>query len=126
MAFASAWKWLGMASVTALAKRVARTQRAGKPHVSGLRRKWAYLNVGMAARWRCVSPRRQGIPCRERIHVVSPARDLAVLDHDDRAEPIVIFGAGRTDCPMDLVFDDDDAVVVCLVDNQLIGGMELD
>src|SRR5690242_15402912 len=35
--------------------------------------------------------RRQGVPGGERVHIVSPVRDLPVLDRDDRAEPVVVF-----------------------------------
>src|SRR6202043_1973169 len=61
---------------------------------------------------------RQCIPGRERVHVVSPVRDPPVFDRDDRAEPIVVLHARREDCPTDLVFNDEDMTVVCLMDNQ--------
>jgi hypothetical protein len=70
--------------------------------------------------------RRQCIPGREGVHVVSPVRDLPVFNLDYRAEPIVVFRACRKDGPMDLVFDDDNTAVVCLVDDQPIGGLKHD
>jgi hypothetical protein len=73
-----------------------------------------------------VSLRSQCVPGRERIHVISPMRDLSLLELNDRAKPIAVIYARREDLPMDLVFDDDDAAVACLVDDQLIGTLKGD
>jgi hypothetical protein len=70
--------------------------------------------------------RGQGVPGCERVHLVPPMYDLSAFDLDHRVEPVVVFHAGRDDCPMDLVFDDDHAAVVRLVDNQLIGRVKRD
>lgn len=67
--------------------------------------------------------RSQRIPGRERIHVVSPTRNLPVFDADDRAEPVVVLHARREDRSVDLVFNDD-MTIVRLVGNQLIGGLK--
>jgi hypothetical protein len=67
------------------------------------------------------SLRRQCVPGRERVHVVSPMRDLVVFDLDNRAEPIVVFHARCEDRPVNLVFDDNDMAAVYLMGNQLIG-----
>src|ERR1700739_3643047 len=53
-------------------------------------------------------------------------RDRPAFDFDDRTEPIVVFRAIGDDCPMDFVFDDRDAAVVRLVQNQLVGGPKRD
>src|SRR5580704_1748588 len=68
----------------------------------------------------------EGIPCRERVHVVPPVRDLALADVDDGAEAIVVGGAVRQDRAVDLVLDDDHAFAVCLVDDEMVGSVELD
>jgi hypothetical protein len=70
--------------------------------------------------------RRQCVPGRERVHIVSPVRDFPVFNLDDRTKPIVVLHACREDGPMDLIFDDDDTAVVRLVGNQLIGRLKLD
>ena len=49
-------------------------------------------------------------------------RDLPAFDFNDRTEAIFVFHASPDDYPMNLVFDDDDAAVVRLVQNQLVGG----
>ena len=65
------------------------------------------------------SLRRQGIPGRKRVHVVSPVRDLPVLKLDNRTEPIFVLCTCRENRPMDFVFDDDDAAIVRPVGDQL-------
>jgi hypothetical protein len=75
---------------------------------------------------RLVSLRSQCVPGRERIHVISPVCDLSLFELDDRAKPIVVLHARREDLPMDLVFNDDDAAVARLVDDQLIGRLKRD
>src|SRR6266481_6504626 len=69
---------------------------------------------------------RQCVPGGERVHVVSPVRDFPVFNPDDRAEPIVVFSARREDLSVDLVFDDGETTVVCLVDYQSISGLKRD
>lgn len=39
------------------------------------------------------SVRRECVPGRERVHVVSPVHDFPVLNLDDRAKPIVVLHA---------------------------------
>src|ERR1700749_236984 len=52
--------------------------------------------------------------------------DLPIFDFDDRTESIVVFCGGRKDRPMDLVFDDYDAAIIRLVQNQFVGGSKRD
>jgi hypothetical protein len=53
-------------------------------------------------------------------------RDLPVLEMDDGAEPVVVLRAGREDCSVDFVFDDNDMTCVCCVDNEVVRGLQVD
>src|SRR5882672_6469874 len=44
-------------------------------------------------------------PCRQRVHVISPAHDLAILDRGDRHEPIVVGRIVGEYSSMHLVFE---------------------
>src|SRR5208337_4732625 len=69
---------------------------------------------------------RQRTPCRERVHVVPPVGDLALVDVNDGAEAIVVGRAVRQDRSVDLVLDHDNASAVCVVDDEMVGGVQLD
>src|ERR1700757_955467 len=69
---------------------------------------------------------RQSVPCRERVHIVSPMRDFSIRNFHDRAEAILVGRARCENCPMDLIFDDDCSSAIRLVDDQLICGFEFD
>ena len=70
--------------------------------------------------------RRQCIPGRERVHVVSPVHDLPVFNLDDGAEPIVVLDTGGKDRPVDFVLDDDDPCVVSPMNDQMVGRSKFD
>ena len=53
-------------------------------------------------------------------------RDLALVDVDDGAEAVVVGGAVRQERAVDLVLDDNYALALCLVDDEMVGGVELD
>ena len=63
------------------------------------------------------SARRQCVPGRERVHIVSPVRDFPIFNLDDRAKSIVVFHACREHSSLDFIFDDDDPAIVCSVSN---------
>jgi hypothetical protein len=63
------------------------------------------------------SARRQCVPGRERVHIVSPVRDFPIFNLDDRAKSIVVFHACREHRPLDFIFDDDDPAIVGFVSN---------
>src|SRR5271163_2299973 len=50
-------------------------------------------------------------PCRQRIHLVAPAHDLAVLNKSDRDKPIIVGGAGLEYLAVNLVFEGHNAAI---------------
>jgi len=62
----------------------------------------------------------------KRVHIVSPLHNLAILDGDDRDEPVVIGCASRDHVAMHLVFDDHDTRILGSVDDERVRAVKDD
>ena len=65
-------------------------------------------------------------PCGQRIHVIPPAYDLAVLDSGNRYEPVIVSRACGEHLPMHFVFERHDATIVRRMHDQRIASVEPD
>src|SRR6266481_3870568 len=68
----------------------------------------------------------QRCPCGERIHVISPAHDFAVLNRGDRDKPVVIGRISGDYLPMHFVFEGHDPTVLGRMHEQRIASIESD
>src|SRR5258708_14133180 len=62
----------------------------------------------------------------QRVHIVPPLHDLSALDGNDRNEPVVVWGAGRDNLTVDIVFDDDNARRLRSMHDELISPVKYD
>src|ERR1700676_3563175 len=85
------------------------------PEVNGATR---LLRMSRAASQRC--------PRRQRIHVVAPAHDLAVLNKSDRDKPIIVDGAGLEYLAVNLVFEGHNVTIRGRMRGQRIAALEED
>src|SRR5947207_14639996 len=52
--------------------------------------------------------------------------DFSVLNCDDRNEPVVVGRTARENCPVHVVFEDDDATILRAMHHKRIAGAKLD
>src|SRR5580692_3939367 len=68
----------------------------------------------------------KGLPCGKRVHVVSPTDNLSVLDGDDGDKPVVIGSAGFQSLAVNLVFQNNDAIFLVMMNDKVIAFVNLD
>jgi hypothetical protein len=76
------------------------------------------LRTSLAASQRC--------PRGQRIHVVAPAHDLAVLNKSDRDKPVIVGGAGLDYLAVDFVFEGHNVTVCGRMRSQRIAALKQD
>src|SRR5258708_4942871 len=60
------------------------------------------------------------LPCGKRVHVVSPANNLSILDGDDGNESVVIRSARFDGFAMNLIFESDHTAFLVMVNRKPI------
>src|SRR5580700_6247242 len=65
-------------------------------------------------------------PCGERVHVIPPAHDFAVLNRGDRDKPVLVGRIGGDDLPMHFVFEGHDTTVIGRMHEQRVASIESD
>jgi hypothetical protein len=65
-------------------------------------------------------------PCGERIHVIPPAHDLAILNRGDRDKPVVIGRIGGEYLAMHFVLEGHDTAVLGRIRDQRIAAIKPD
>src|ERR1700722_16402405 len=68
----------------------------------------------------------QRCPRRQRIHVVAPAHDFAVLNKGDRDKPVIVGGAGLEYLAVNLVFEGNNVPIRGRMRGQRIAALKQD
>ncbi len=68
----------------------------------------------------------KGLPCGKRVHVISPTDNFSVFDGDDGDKPVVVGSAGFQSLAVNLVFQNNDAIFLVMMNDKVIAFVNLD